>query len=72
MRPRAPVPRCLRRPSTAPARAADEDGDHHRALTQLKRPNVTVTVVAAEHSGKEAEATDALRFDDVRLLAYES
>lgn len=42
------------------------------ALTQLKRPDVTVTVVAAEHSGKEAEATDALHFEEVRLLAYET
>ena len=42
------------------------------ALAQLKRPNVTVTVVVAEHSGNEAEATDALRFDEVRLLAYET
>jgi len=42
------------------------------ALAQLKRPNVTVTVVAAEHSGKDADPTDALRFDEVRLLAYET
>lgn len=42
------------------------------ALEQLKRPNLTVTVVAAEHSGKEATATDALRFDEVRLLVYEA
>ena len=42
------------------------------ALRQLGRPEVTVTVVAAEHAGKEATPTGALHFDEVRLLAYEA
>lgn len=41
------------------------------ALRRLETEELTVTVVAAEHQGEEAEPSDALGFAEIRLLLYE-
>jgi hypothetical protein len=41
------------------------------ALARVASEELTVTVVAAEHRGERAEASDALAFDELRLLMYE-
>ncbi len=41
------------------------------ALRHMQPAEVTVTVVAVDHSGKRAAPSDALVFEHVRLLLYE-
>jgi hypothetical protein len=41
------------------------------AVQRLETDEVTVTVVAAEHAGEDAEASDALGFSEIRFLLYE-
>ena len=40
------------------------------ALRRIQAPELVVTVVPVEHGGKEGVASDALAFDELRLLAY--
>lgn len=42
------------------------------ALRKLGKREVRVTVVAADHEGEEGRPTDALKFERVRLLLYET
>lgn len=41
------------------------------ALRRVRGSSLTVTVVAADERGKRAQATDALRFEHLRLAAYD-
>ncbi len=41
------------------------------ALRNIEGDTVTVTVVAAEHSGEQAAESDALAFEHLRMAAYE-
>jgi tyrosinase len=41
------------------------------ALNRTEGEAISITVIGAEHAGEEATATDALQFEEVRLLVYE-